>query len=90
MIPAKPEPVDQPVPASDDEEIIPEEEYSKGFKRRHPPDQDDENWNKSPKREEKDFDGLIIDHSLNFPLMNSDMLGIRAHSRSVGMPRVSQ
>ena len=66
LIPAKPEPVDQPVPDSDDEEIIPEEEYSKGFKRRHPPDQDDENWNKSPKKEEKDFDGLIIDHSLNF------------------------
>ena len=66
LIPAKPEPADQPVPTSDDEEIIPEDEYSKGYKRRHPPDSEDEGWHKSPKRKDKDFDGLIIDHSLSF------------------------
>ena len=65
LIPVKPEPHNQPVPnSSDDESLIPDEEYSKGFKRRHPPDPDDENWNKSPKK--NDFHGLIIDHDISF------------------------
>ena len=42
-----------PVPDTSDDEMIPESEYHKGFKRRHPPDPEE-------------LTNLVIDHDLNF------------------------